>query len=289
MTCADTHGPQVAALSTAVTAVNAGTDPLCTGTTPCPTRIVRDAGIEAVEDSVFCDVMCCCRTSPGTGARQRCVQETLDRADQMLGYQSRYKAEFSYNMTTVPPSPFMHRGGAGQQRSTYWQGRAQSEIPGYTAGSGMVRRPDIVVVRDPTAPPQAPNIERVIEQKFAGDPENMEQLAAYQAIAGPTGSAQIQTEGSCDCGNDQRRRVPFPAPLPASQNDPSQQPVPIPVPAPAPVPAPPPLPAPENGGVGGWTLFGLGVVAAAAILSPFDGPVGDIAAGGAFLTALGAQ
>ena len=286
MSCAATHGPTVAAMSTAISAVQAGTAPFCDSVEPCPAEVVRQYGARAVEDSVFCDVMCCCRTATGTGARQRCVQQTLDFADNMLGNQSRYKAEISYNMTDIPPSPFMHRSGNGLQRSHNWQTRARQEIPGYQRGMGMVRRPDIVIVSDPTQPPTQGNIERVVEMKFAGDPPDAGQMAAYQVIAGPNAQAEQRREESCDCGNDNRRRVPFPAPVPVSspadRTVPDTQPEPERVPV---GPSAPPIPAPS--GASGWVILGLGVATVAAVLFPFDGPVGDVAAGSAFLGALG--
>lgn len=267
MTCAATHGPTVAAMSAAITAVEAGEDALCSNINFCPTTVVRQHGAQAVEDSVLCDVMCCCRAAEGTGARQYCVQGVLDAADALLGHMSRYKAEISYNMTTAPPSPFMHRGGAGLQRSNRWQTRAQQEITGYRPNTGMVRRPDIVVVRDPTQPPVQNNIERVIEMKFRNDPEDREQMLAYDEISGDAGPAQLKRESTCNCNDPNRRRIPVPVPAPARQ--PVRQPV----------------PAPESPGV--WTVIGLGILATAAVLSPFDGPVGDAIAVPAFVGALG--
>ncbi len=284
--CAATHGPTVAAMSSAITALEAGTEPFCDNAGMCPTEVVRRFGARAVENSVFCDVMCCCRTATGSGARQRCVQKTLDAADQALAHQSRYKAEISYNMTTVPPSPFMHRDGSGLKRSDRWQTRAQDEIPGCEANEGMVRRPDIVVVRNPNRPPTQDNIERVVEMKFRGDPDDPKQMAAYQAIAGPGAPAEIRREENCDCGNENRRRIPFPVPAPAPQDADRVVPVPIPV---EPERAPAPVPDTDGVPASTWVIVGLGLATAAAIVFPFDGPAGDVALGSAFLAALGTQ
>lgn len=290
MTCAVIHGPTVAAMSTAISAVEAGTAPFCDNKELCPTAIIERFGARAVENSVFCHVMCCCRTAVGPGgrrrARQRCVENTLDFADELLGHQSRYKAEISYNMTTIPPSPFMHRDDAGLQRSENWQTRARQEIPGFEPNAGMVRRPDIVVVRNPSQPPTQDNIERIVEMKFRGDPDDASQLAAYQAIAGPRASAEIRREESCDCGNDDLRRVPVPVPVP--------EPVPVPVPQtgdrvmrqPSPADR---LPRPDPEVVPVLVIFGLGVATVAGALFIFDGPASELVLGSAFLAALGTR
>ncbi len=288
MSCATEHGPTVVALSAAVTAVENGTEPLCNAAGMCPTEIVKDHGIEAVEDSVFCDIMCCCRTASGTGARQRCVQETLDYADAELGYQSRYKAEISYNMMTPVPTPIMRRDGIGHQRSGNWQYRARTEIENYRPKTGMVRRPDIVVVSNPNEPPTQDNIERIVEMKFQGDPDDLEQTEAYGEIAGDLSNAQTRRENQCNCSDDNRQRIPFPVPVPAPQGRDQVvlQPVPVPV-----GPDLPPVPAPEPAGprAGTWVIIGLGVATVAAALIPFDGPAGEAAFGSAFVAALGAN
>ena len=113
---------------------------------------------------------------------QGCMEQTFKKADQLLGFNSRYKPEISYDMTQTqtPPLPFMHRedGQDTTEPSHYWQGRVQQEIDNYAAGRGMVRRPDLVIVNDPCQPPNQSNIERVVEIKFQGD--NRDVLAAVK-------------------------------------------------------------------------------------------------------------
>lgn len=169
-----------------------------------------------------------------------------------------------------------------------WQTRAQQEIEGYTSGTGMVRRPDLVIVNDPSRPPTQDNINRIVEMKF-NDPDDPAQLAAYQVIAGDPTRASIQRADSCDCDNQNRERIAFAAALAASMNSdrvlpPAGGAIPIPV---GPDGPSFPEPEPEDDGPGGWVIFGLGLLTLGAILSPFDGPAGDIVAGAAFLTALG--
>lgn len=177
--------------------------------------------LAALDKKVLCQVFCCCLKSPNVGAadarnlRQSCVADTLNGVDKDLGFKSRYKAEISYAMRGAaggpkPPYPFMHRDGSGDttQPSDYWQGRTK-EIPGYRSGKGDVRRPDVVIVRDPTKPPETGNIVRVIEMKFPGDPVDEEQLDAYRRIAGGRNQVDVYTEKECECKDDRKPREEF--------------------------------------------------------------------------------
>lgn len=261
--------PGVAALSIAVRAIDAhGNALFCDPVQGCPSGADAAAKLtkRAAEEKILCAIMCCCSTATGTGARQGCVAKTLDAADGSLGFQSHYKAEISYDMTKVPPAPIMHRSYSQTMRSTNWQYRARTEIPGYHAGSGMVRRPDIVIVRDPTRSPTQDNIERVVEMKFVGDVWGDGQERAYRRIAGPNEMAPM-TEMGCLCGEREPVRAPQPVPVLA------------------------PVPAPQRDSEPSWADYALvglvGLALAAAVISPFEGPAGDIVAAGALTAALG--
>ncbi|MCB2263802.1 MAG: VRR-NUC domain-containing protein [Candidatus Thiosymbion ectosymbiont of Robbea hypermnestra] len=238
-----------------------------------------------VDNKLLCEVMCCCAENPsvsggGREMRQQCVHETLTAADAALGWQSRYKSEISYDMTATDdagrkqPRPLMHRDGQGRDTtrpSTWWQGRACEEIEGYRGGRGQVRRPDVVIVKDPSLPPTRDNIVRVVEMKFKGDRLSRGQRSAYRQIAGGRRKLDVMTEGpmpdatrTCNC--PERKRRPQPDPVL--------------------VPVPQPVPETEReidwGEVGKTALWGtLTALAAvgtvAAILSLFDGPAGDVA------------
>lgn len=245
----------------------------------CPMAAANrpDAALrKALDDQVICAVTCCCADNPASGVSgqdlmQSCVHQVLAAADKLLGHKSRYKPEISWNMRDSPPTPFMHREGGADttQPSTYWQGRAQREVEGYQSGCGMVRRPDLVIVDDPCQPPGPGNIERVVEIKFRGDKRDREQDNAYRKIAGDEDNYSVyriegtpaDDEQTCDCA---ARRQAEPATVPAAK------------------------PAEEEEGAWGKALSALGwsavtVLGAAAtvvaILSPFEGPAGDIAAG----------
>lgn len=171
------------------------------------------AAQQAEDRSTLCLLFCCCNANPsislvGAKLKQQCVADSLNQVDRDLGYQSRYKAEISYNMTADPPSPFMHRdsitGADTTQPSTNWIGRIFSEILGFKRASGMVRRPDVVVVNDPSIPPVQSNIAAIYEMKFPGDPEDPTQMTAYNKIMGGGRKATLLDEQNCDCNRRQQ-------------------------------------------------------------------------------------
>lgn len=232
---------------------------------------VLDAMKHEIDDKVLCGVMCCCSNNPctgseaGTNQRQGCVSATLQTADEVLHHQSRYKPEISYNMDTHPPSPFMHRDEMGQdttQKSDRWQTRARQEIPGYKANKGRVRRPDIIIVKDPSKPPYQDNIDRIVEMKFKGDRWGRGQKKAYQTIAGHKDKLEPMEEGKhCTCSDDNGEREPVPQPVAIPEEEPS---------------------------VDWWAVaetVGMAAITAVAAVAtvalvavPFDGPAGEVAA-----------
>ena len=129
-------------------------------------------------------------------------------------------------MTKIPPAPFMHRtrdangkavpGSDTTQPSTYPHGRAKKDIgPRYAArdnhGQFKVRRPDVVVVKDPRLPPVKDNIEMLVEMKFeqdSGSKANVnDQVEDYETIAGK-GKVFVFTgkEKPCLCKEVRKKR-----------------------------------------------------------------------------------
>lgn len=189
----------------------------CQGMPGLPTPAAR----KVVDDKLFCAVMCCCRQSPGVGTsgqnlHQSCVDSVFSSADQALGYKSRYKSEISYVMdppsTPGVPMPLMSQtSGIPTKPTDYWQGRAREQLgDGWVSGTGMVRRPDITVVKDPCQPPVQGNIERVVEMKFGADPNDPVQNEAYENIAGNPNNYSVMRAGApaqkdeqqCDCEDE---------------------------------------------------------------------------------------
>lgn len=284
--CTAIWSPALQGLSTVVTgALSAGGD--AAGAVQLCRDFLRDIGADAadplteIERKTLCGVMCCCRT-PGGGSsqhehRQDCVAAVLGDADAALGWKSRYKAEISYDMISGEvPQPLMHRGPDGEdttEPSRYWQGRAR-KIDGYEPGEGDVRRPDVVIVKDNRLPPitskneSESNVERVVEMKFDGDRWGPGQREDYEEIAGSANKLTEIKQSDCGCGNNQPRRVPVtvPAIVPATEPAWSWRDV------------------AEVGAFGVATL-GLAALTVAAIVSPVEGPAGEVAAGTATLGA----
>lgn len=267
MNCAEKLGPAVAAASLAASAANmpSAESSFCDSERRCGVlgdRALPDSVLDAFDRRVLCSVMCCCRAEQ---QHQVCVQKTLDAADQQLGYSSRYKAEISFNMTTDPPSPFMHRenGKPTTRRSRYWQRRAQNEIAEYQSGKGMVRIPDVVVVKDPAEPPTRANIHSVVEMKFGTDDYSEGVEEAYQEISG--GKLITMTDRGCNCDEPEGEPILLAVPQTEDETESAQEP----------------------GNATNWgevaAVVGLGIATVALALLPLDGPVGEAAAGAAFL------
>jgi hypothetical protein len=170
---------------------------------------------------VICEIICRCDAEPSPSAsgdselKQYCVTLALRALDNATFDKSTMKPEISYDMTQRPPSPLMHRGGNGLAPSEHWQQRAR-EIPGYRPGTGMVRRPDVVIVADPSKPPVQGNLKGVVEIKFPPDRRDPAQIADYEAIAGgdPNRVVELSPE---ECGCAQKKRQPAPVPSPSTQ------------------------------------------------------------------------
>lgn len=227
MNCADTLGPGLAALSSAIsTGKVTGTKIYAKYLQSCPRRAAAEMQKEAIhkiDDKAMCQVMCCCRNVlpvNGKQYKQNCVAATVKRADELLGHQSRYKAEISYRMDTTPPGPFMHRDAQGDdttQGSEGWIGRARREIAGYQPGQDMVRRVDVVIVDDPSQPPIQSNIDRIVEMKFEGDREQDGQYRDYGKIAGSRDKLKVVQEDAGDCNCRPNDAEPDPVLAPNSE------------------------------------------------------------------------
>lgn len=241
---------------------------------------------ELVDKQLLCTIMCCCREHPVISVNnernqyQECVKQTLDTADDVLAGQSRYKAEISYDMISEEtPTPLMHRDANGNdttQRSTYWQKRAQ-DIMGYKSGRGHVRRPDVVIVKNPALPPYQNNIEKVVEMKFDDDIDEGQEVA-YRRIAGDDKFLLIKEKEDCNCQDDEQEE-PVEAPAYEKEEGSAHD-------------------TEDNdnvdwGAVG--TTVGMGAVTlltgaatVALLLCPFEGPAGESLAGTGTMAAAGA-
>ncbi len=216
----------------------------------------EDALWEA-DKKVLCSIFCCCQTN----GRQACVEQTLDAAERRALDDSRYKAEVSYNMQTRPPTPMMQKENFGRDLSTTKIGRGDIGHLAGTAGKyfeeelqrpagpggARWRRPDVVIVRDPTKPPTQGNISRVVEMKFPGDTADDDVMRDYASIAGSPDKLELMEADDCGCSQDERPKEPVGEPytiwdrlrdldreLGKHLPKPGEGPFPIPIPLPGP-------------------------------------------------------
>jgi hypothetical protein len=171
--------------------------------------------MQAPEILIICKVICECDKTPGTGAtgqnlKQTCVSSKLQAMDDAAGNKSTIKPEINYNMTTSPPSPIMSR--TNPLRGTSWLPNRVQEIPNFKPNTGMVRRPDAVIVNDVSRPPTQGNLRGVVEIKF-DEPRDAEQIRAYQRIAGKSPVIELSPE-KCDCNQPKPKPEPKPITIP---------------------------------------------------------------------------
>lgn len=138
-------------------------------------------------------IICSCLHDPLTGVAgqklyQLCVSSKLRSLD--WNHLSRYKPEANYDMTQQPPAPIMDSGLATKAHDWLkgwidkYRDDPNKDRPPFRPRAGLIRRPDVVTVIDPTRPPTQDNLEDVIEIKFPGDEMNRTQRNDYARIAG---------------------------------------------------------------------------------------------------------
>lgn len=181
--------------------------------------------VGAFDKTVLCTAICKCKDAPSVGQdgrqlRQICVSNALKGVDKAMGHQSPYKPEVNYDMTKNPPAPIMDStidtkphdwlpGWIGK----YWDTENPTGSE-YKAGRGLIRRPDVVIVNDPSKPPTQDNIKQVVEMKFPPDELSQSQRDAYTKIAGgPQKFAKLEPN-NCDCDKPEPSPPKVPAPDP---------------------------------------------------------------------------
>ncbi len=175
------------------------------------TTVVRinEPEIEPGDKKVLCAAMCKCDKAPNVGKdgkqlKQLCVSENLKALDKVLSHRSPYKQEINYDMTKNPPAPIMDSGIATKGHDylpawikKYW-GTEPEHSAVYKAGRGLIRRPDVVIVKDAMKPPTQDNIKQIVEMKFPPDSISNPQATAYLEISGPGKLTKLEP-GQCDC------------------------------------------------------------------------------------------
>ncbi|MCY1293249.1 hypothetical protein D9M70_425030 [compost metagenome] len=197
------------------------------------------------------------------------VMSGLIRADEYLReFRWDYKAEVSFDMTHLPPIPFLSTSGT--HRGTPPDPNRRHTLNPFPPGlsKGLLRRPDVIIVKDRNLrwPGQASadhqgvmhpgNLERVVEVKFPGDQLGDRQRQAYLLIAGNDDRFSVLEVHDCrDEGERERDRQhnerqqptgnsnpllwpPLPWPGPGNNENPRPAPVPVPIYGPRPIPRP---------------------------------------------------
>jgi VRR-NUC domain len=187
---------------------------------------INRPNVGAYDKTVLCAAICKCKDTPGKGVdgrslKQSCVSGVLKSVDKAMDHKSPYKPEVNYDMTKSPPAPIMDSSVETKGHdwlpgwiAKYWdQGGTR---PPFQAGEGMIRRPDVVIVNDPSKPPTQDNIKQVVEVKFPPDKMDEKQEKAYTSIAG--GEDKLVEMGPDDCNCDRPRPDPPKVPAPDSQS-----------------------------------------------------------------------
>ena len=177
---------------------------------------INFAEVEGHDKDVLCMTICNCKAVPeigkkGQSLRQVCVSKMLKNRDELQGHQSEYKAEVNYDMTKNPPVPIMnyevktmvHEWAPGWIKKRW---NEDPEHPLWLPGKGYVRRPDVVIVKDPTKPPTQDNIKQVVEIKFENDPWGEFQAKDYETISGEDKLALL-TPKMCSCDDPDRKKT----------------------------------------------------------------------------------
>lgn len=184
--------------------------------TTTPVKINKPE-LDFTDKNVLCSAICKCKSTPGIGKdgrslKQSCVSGQLKALDGILKHRSPYKPEVNYDMTRQPPAPIMDRNVETKGHDwlpgwikKWWDAPDDqgSRRPPFTAGEGMVRRPDVVIVNDPTKPPTQDNIKQVVEIKFPPDKMDERQELAYIRIAGDETKLVEMGPGDCDCNQSE--------------------------------------------------------------------------------------
>ncbi|NTZ86235.1 VRR-NUC domain-containing protein [Burkholderia metallica] len=183
------------------------------------TIVGAKAGLSPDDKKVLCDALCKCSSigvatrGGGRILRQACVAQRLDLANEtsrmMNGKSTEYLPEVSYDMRQEPPAPIMSDDDPLQPHDSLldwirdkWPGRMGGYRRDKRAGGPGVRRPDVVIVNDPSQPPVQSNIKKVVEMKF-DDTFGNGQQRAYIRIAGSESKYVPLSRADCGCSERQ--------------------------------------------------------------------------------------
>ncbi|NVL46146.1 VRR-NUC domain-containing protein [Pseudomonas syringae pv. actinidiae] len=187
--------------------------------------------LDFADKKVLCSAICKCKNTPGIGKdgrslKQSCVSGQLKALDGILQHRSLYKPEVNYDMTRQPPRAIMDRNVETKGHDwlpgwikKWWDAPDDQGVQrgSFKAGRGLIRRPDVIIVKDPTKPPTQENIKQVVEIKFPPDKMDDPQREAYTSIAGDEDKLVELEPGHCDCNQSE----PNPSKIPVEQLGPA--------------------------------------------------------------------
>ena len=191
-----------------------------------PIKIGRPEA-DPADKKVLCSAICFCKSTPGVGKdgrslKQSCVSNRLGELDKILQHRSPFKPEVNYDMTKEPPAPIMDSGVDTKAHDwlpgfikKWWDtpDADGNKRPPFKPGLGMVRRPDVVIVKDPSKPPTQDNIKQVVEIKFPPDATTEAQEFDYKRIAGDDTKLVVMGPENCDCNKSE----PEPSKVPVEE------------------------------------------------------------------------
>ncbi|KVH77564.1 nuclease [Burkholderia ubonensis] len=181
-------------------------------------------GITPEDKAFLCRVMCNCAKigvwtrGGGRLQRQKCVEQRIDaentRSVEATGQKTVYVPEVNYNMIPKPPSPIMSNDDPLEPHANLrdyifesWPGKMKAYLEGKRAGIDQTRRPDVVIVHDPSQPPVQSNLRAVIEMKF-DDELRRGQAADYIRIAGDESKYVPLKRAQCGCPDEDAEKEP---------------------------------------------------------------------------------
>ncbi|HIC7214005.1 VRR-NUC domain-containing protein [Burkholderia stabilis] len=192
-------------------------------------------GITPDDKAFLCRVMCDCgkmgvwTRGGGQLRRQKCVEQRIDaentRSVEETGKKTVYVPEVTYNMTTKPPTPIMSKDDPMEPHKDLldyirnsWPGKMKGYLEGKRAGIDQTRRPDVVIVHNPSLPPEQSNLRAVIEMKF-DDELRRGQAADYINIAGNESKYVPLKKAQCGCPDEDAEKEPARSPQRSTSTD----------------------------------------------------------------------
>lgn len=153
--------------------------------------------------------------------RQTCVAQRLNAANAtsiaMSGKPTEYLPEVAYDMSPTPPappvpimsedSPLVPHNVLPEWIRERWPGGMRGYRAGKKAGLDQIRRPDVVIVNDPSQPPVQSNIRAVVEMKF-DDEFGRGQEYSYRRIAGNSSKFVPLRRSKCGCRDEEPEARP---------------------------------------------------------------------------------